>query len=87
MCLFSDIVAQRVQILVEKPLFIIKPYGNRKSFLEILPPPCLSHIVCVCVCVLSLYPLYVSGMLRHGGIVYSYKTEKVGEVLTFISNK
>ena len=56
MNLFSDIVAQRLQILVENAIFY--------KFLEILPPRAsASHFVCICV--LSLYTLYVSGNLRH----------------------
>ena len=66
MNLFSDIVAQRLRILVEKPYFMIKPYGNRKRFLKI-PPTRASASHFACMCVLSLYILYVSGMLRHGG--------------------
>ena len=57
--LVSDNVAQRLQILLKKKsYFIIKPHGNRKRLLE----PQLATL-----CVLSLYTLYVSGMLRHGG--------------------
>ena len=81
MYLFFDIVEQRIQRLVEKPYFIIEPYRNRKSFLEILSPhDPASHFVCMYV--LSLYTLYVNGMLKHRGggvegeIVYRLKAGK-----------
>ena len=44
---------------------MIKPYGNRKSVIEI-PPLRASASHFVCMCVLSLY-IYVSGMLKQGG--------------------
>ena len=71
--LFSDTLAQRLQILVKKAYLIFQPYGNRKSILEILCPTPHPHVpqqstLCICAYYqLSLYTLYVSGMLRHGG--------------------
>ena len=50
-----------------KPDFIIKHNLKRKCFLEMLvtpTPASASHFGCMCV--LSKYTLYVSGMLRHG---------------------
>ena len=71
-------------------MFYNRPCVNRKTFKR-YPRASANHFVCMCV--LSLYTLYMSVMLRHGGGVgrrqstaEQRKTEKVGGILiSFIS--
>ena len=68
---FKDVKFWIEQSVLHYNQFYIIIYRNPKTFFKISFPPCVPAKALACICVTVFYTLYGSGLLAHGGGMFS----------------